>query len=116
MSDIGKNILGMQHPHDVIQTLAINRKPRMPGLTQNLQHGCKAAPGFDPDNFGPRQHDVSDASLRQIENTMQAGASDGMCTMDGSLKRLVDSGTISGMEAYLQAIDKRKFEEYQDLD
>jgi twitching motility protein PilT len=53
--------------------------------------------------------------LDQIENTMQSGAADGMCTMDGSLKRHMDSGTISGQEAYLQAFDKKKFEEYKDL-
>ncbi len=58
---------------------------------------------------------IRQGKLDQIENTMQSGAADGMCTMDGSLKRLMDSGTISGQEAYMQAFDKRKFEEYKDL-
>jgi twitching motility protein PilT len=58
---------------------------------------------------------VRQGKLDQIENTMQSGAADGMCTMDGSLKRLMDSGTISGQEAYMQAFDKKKFEEYKDL-
>jgi len=58
---------------------------------------------------------IRQGKLDQIENTMQSGASDGMCTMDGSLKRLMDSGTISGQEAYMQAFDKKKFEEFKDL-
>ena len=58
---------------------------------------------------------IRQGKLDQIENTMQSGAADGMCTMDGSLKRLMDSGAISGQEAYMQAFDKRKFEEYKDL-
>ena len=32
-----------------------------------------------------------------------------------SLKRLMDSGTISGQEAYMQAFDKKKFEEHKDF-
>jgi twitching motility protein PilT len=59
---------------------------------------------------------IRQGKLDQIENTMQSGAADGMCTMDGSLKRLVDSGTISGFEAYLQSIDKKKFEDYRELE
>ena len=58
---------------------------------------------------------VRQGKLDQIENTMQSGASDGMCTMDNSLKRLMDSGTISGQEAYMQAFEKKKFEEFKDL-
>jgi twitching motility protein PilT len=58
---------------------------------------------------------IRQGKLDQIENTMQSSASDGMCTMDSSLKRLMDSGTISGQEAYMQAFDKKKFEEYKDF-
>ncbi len=54
--------------------------------------------------------------LEQLENVMQSSASDGMCTMDHSLKRLVSRGQISGREAWLQATDKSKFEEYKHLD
>jgi twitching motility protein PilT len=58
---------------------------------------------------------IRQGKLDQVENTMQSSASDGMCTMDSSLKRLMDSGTISGQEAYMQAFDKKKFEEYKDF-
>ena len=46
---------------------------------------------------------------------MQSSAKEGMCTMDGSLKKLVDDGTITGYEAYLQAYDKSKFEQYKEI-
>ena len=58
---------------------------------------------------------IRQGKIEQMENVMQSGVSDGMCTMDGSLKRLMDSGKISGQEAYMQAFDKKKFEEYKDL-
>jgi hypothetical protein len=34
--------------------------------------------------------------------------------MDGSLKKLYDDGVISGEEAYMQAFEKSKFEQYKD--
>jgi Tfp pilus assembly pilus retraction ATPase PilT len=46
---------------------------------------------------------------------MQSGAADGMCTMDGSLKKLLDEGKVSGEEAYLNAFDKSKFEQFKDI-
>jgi twitching motility protein PilT len=58
---------------------------------------------------------IRHGKLDQIENTMQSGAAYGMRTMDSSLKQLMDSGTISGQEAYLQAFDKKKFTEFKDL-
>jgi len=58
---------------------------------------------------------IRQGKIEQMENVMQSGVSDGMCTMDGSLKRLMDSGKISGQEAYMQAFDKKKFEEYKDI-
>ena len=58
---------------------------------------------------------IRQGKIEQMETVMQSGASDGMCTMDGSLKRLMDSGKITGQEAYMQAFDKKKFEEYKDL-
>jgi hypothetical protein len=46
---------------------------------------------------------------------MQSSAKEGMCTMDGSLRKLVDENVITGYEAYLQAYDKSKFEHYKDI-
>ncbi|MBN1237458.1 MAG: Flp pilus assembly complex ATPase component TadA, partial [Gammaproteobacteria bacterium] len=57
---------------------------------------------------------IRQGKLEQLENVLQSSASSGMCTMDTSLKRLLDAGTISGQEAYLQAFDKSKFEQVKD--
>lgn len=58
---------------------------------------------------------IRQGKLEQLENVMQSGASDGMCTMDGSIKRLLDGAMVSGSEAYLQAFDKSKFEQVKDI-
>lgn len=59
---------------------------------------------------------IRQGKLEQLENVLQSSATEGMCTMDSSLKRLVDQGQIAGREAYLQANDKSKFESFRDLD
>ncbi len=59
---------------------------------------------------------IRQGKLEQLENVLQSSAADGMCTMDYSLKRLVSRNIITGREAYLQAVDKSKFEEFKDLD
>jgi twitching motility protein PilT len=57
---------------------------------------------------------IRQGKLEQLENVLQSSAAAGMCTMDSSLKRLLDAGEISGHEAYLQAFDKSKFEAVKD--
>ncbi|MEO8464280.1 MAG: type IV pilus twitching motility protein PilT [Gammaproteobacteria bacterium] len=57
---------------------------------------------------------IRQGKLEQLETVMQSGAANGMCTMDGSLKKLFEDGQISGEEAYLQAMDKSKFEQFKD--
>ncbi len=58
---------------------------------------------------------IRQGKLEQLENVLQSSAAAGMCTMDGSLKRLLDEGAIAGREAYLQAFDKSKFEAVKDV-
>ena len=58
---------------------------------------------------------IRQGKLEQLENVMQSSANTGMCTMDSSLKKLLDEGAISGHEAYLQAFDKSKFEQVKDV-
>jgi twitching motility protein PilT len=58
---------------------------------------------------------IRQGKLEQLENVMQSSAREGMCTMDGSIKKLLDAGTISGEEAYLQSFDKSKFEQFKDI-
>jgi twitching motility protein PilT len=57
---------------------------------------------------------IRQGKLEQLENVMQSSGAAGMCTMDGSLRKLFDEGVITGEEAYLQAFDKSKFEQYKD--
>jgi twitching motility protein PilT len=58
---------------------------------------------------------IRQGKLEQLENVLQSSAVTGMCTMDGSLKKLLDAGIISGHEAYLQAFDKAKFEAVKEI-
>ncbi|HEU4617465.1 MAG TPA: type IV pilus twitching motility protein PilT [Gammaproteobacteria bacterium] len=58
---------------------------------------------------------IRQGKLEQLENVLQSSGGVGMCTMDGTLKKLLDAGTISGQEAYLQAFDKSKFEAVKEI-
>jgi twitching motility protein PilT len=57
---------------------------------------------------------IRQGKLEQLENVMQSSGREGMCTMDGSIKRLYDERLITGEEAYLNAYDKSKFESIKD--
>jgi twitching motility protein PilT len=57
---------------------------------------------------------IRQGKLEQLETVMQSGAAAGMCTMDGSLKKLYEDGVITGQEAYLNALDNTKFEQIKD--
>jgi len=57
---------------------------------------------------------IRQGKLEQLENVMQSSGREGMCTMDSSLKKLYDDGSITGEEAYLNAYDKAKFEHIKD--
>ena len=57
---------------------------------------------------------IRQGKLEQLENVMQSSGREGMITMDSSLKKLYDDGMITGQEAYLNAIDKSKFEQVKD--
>ena len=57
---------------------------------------------------------IRQGKLDQLENVMQSSSAQGMQTMDGAIQALLDRRMISGLEAYRQAIDKKKFERYKD--
>ncbi len=59
---------------------------------------------------------VRQGKLDQLENTMASSAGVGMCTMDGSLMSLYNKGTISAEEAYMKSLDKKKFEEFRNME
>ena len=57
---------------------------------------------------------IRQGKIEQLETVIQSSASEGMFTMDSSIKRLLDEGKITGEEAYLNAFDKSKFETLKD--
>jgi twitching motility protein PilT len=57
---------------------------------------------------------IRQGKVEQLETVMQSSGGEGMCTMDSSIKRLLDEGKISGEEAYLNSFDKSKFELVKD--
>ena len=59
---------------------------------------------------------IRQGKLDQLENAMQGGRAQGMRTMDSALKDLMDQGAISGKAAYQNAIEKRKFEDFRDIE
>jgi twitching motility protein PilT len=59
---------------------------------------------------------IRQGKLDQLETAIQSGGAIGMKSMDSALMELVEGGRISGQEAYLQANNKRKFEQVRDID
>jgi twitching motility protein PilT len=55
---------------------------------------------------------IRDGKTEQLETVMQSGALVGMQTMDGELRRLMDAGMITGLEAYRRAISKENFRRF----
>ena len=58
---------------------------------------------------------IRQGKLDQLETVMQSSGKTGMQTMDSALKRMLDDGSISGLEAYRNAMDKSKFEQVKDI-
>jgi twitching motility protein PilT len=48
--------------------------------------------------------------ISDIRAIIDSGVSEGMCGMDQTLRRLVETGKISAHEAYMKALDKKQFE------
>ncbi len=53
---------------------------------------------------------IRSGRISDIRAIIESAQTEGMCTMDGTLSRLVDAGTISAHEAYMKALDKKAFE------
>ena len=51
------------------------------------------------------QNMIREDKLHQLESAMQAGAADGMCTMDGSLLKLVREGKITKDTALISSVN-----------
>jgi twitching motility protein PilT len=52
---------------------------------------------------------IREGKTHQIGSTMQMGVKLGMCTLNDSLGRLVETGEVSAEEAYIKSVDKEGF-------
>ena len=57
---------------------------------------------------------IRQGKLDQLETAMQSGGAAGMQIMDSALMELVESGKVSGKEAYQQANNKARFQSVRD--
>ena len=48
----------------------------------------------------------------KIDSMIESGGKTGMQTMDSHIQKLLESGKITGEEAYMKAFDKSKFEKH----
>jgi hypothetical protein len=55
---------------------------------------------------------IREGRTEKIPSYIQSGRERGMITMDGTLRRYLDQGLISGEEAYMFALDKTLFEDH----
>ncbi len=53
---------------------------------------------------------IREGQINNIRSIIEGSRADGMCTMDSSLKALLQTGAITGDEAYMKASDKKMFE------
>lgn len=59
---------------------------------------------------------IREGKTEQLENVIQAGALQGMQSIDTALRRLLDEKLITGEEAYRKARQKSNFEQYREQD
>ncbi len=52
---------------------------------------------------------IREGQIASIRTMIESGGSEGMCTMDGSLRKLLRAGLISASEAYMKASSKDEF-------
>ncbi len=55
---------------------------------------------------------IREGKIEAIINLIQSGKASGMQTMDEGLERLVKQGAVDPEDAYIKALDKRRFEQY----
>jgi twitching motility protein PilT len=58
---------------------------------------------------------IREGRTEKIVSYIQSGREQGMVTMDATLQHYLDSGFVTGEEAYMFALDKSQFQEYSPL-
>ncbi len=59
---------------------------------------------------------IREGQISSIRSIIESGGGEGMCLMDNGLKKLMIDGTISPMEAYMKASEKKDFKSYLPAD
>ncbi|MEX1224675.1 MAG: type IV pilus twitching motility protein PilT, partial [Pirellulales bacterium] len=57
---------------------------------------------------------IREGKIEALTSILQSGRKEGMIAMDDKLEELVKNGTVDGMDAYMKATEKRRFEKYVD--
>jgi len=55
---------------------------------------------------------IREGKIDRIVSIIQSGKGEGMIEMDDALEQLVEQGIIDGQDAYMKAIEKKRFERY----
>ncbi|MDP7133916.1 MAG: type IV pili twitching motility protein PilT, partial [Planctomycetota bacterium] len=58
---------------------------------------------------------IREGKIDRIMSVIQAGRSEGMQAMDDELEKKVKEGIVTGEDAYMKSIDKKRFEQYAEL-
>lgn len=53
---------------------------------------------------------IREGRIAKLNQVIEGGKKQGMLSLDGELRRLVEAGTVEAEEAYLKAVDKKGFE------
>ncbi|MDH3719639.1 MAG: type IV pilus twitching motility protein PilT [Planctomycetota bacterium] len=59
---------------------------------------------------------VREGKIEALTSVLQSGRREGMQEMDDALEKLVKEGTIDGLDAYMKAVAKKRFEQYMPED
>jgi len=59
---------------------------------------------------------IREGKIETLINIIQSGRKEGMVAMDDALDGLVKNDIVDGEDAYMKALDKRRFEQYINLD
>jgi twitching motility protein PilT len=59
---------------------------------------------------------IREGKIETLTSVLQSGRKEGMLEMDDSLEKLVKEGVIDGQDAYMKAIQKKRFEHYMPKD
>jgi hypothetical protein len=66
-------VLDQHHPHDVVDALAVDRDPAVPGGDGDVHHVGHAGPGLHRDHVGARDHHVAHHGVTEVDDGVDQG-------------------------------------------